>query len=150
MQTTIIVPSIKFNIKNKHERIYLLEDFQIHIKNFLSKLPVFGCFECDVENGMIPLSKFSHSIDDFSIIDKKLFVKITILSTPYGKLLQELYDSGALLCLSPYSLGYVDDNHIAHIKELINFNIVEFEDFAFTTLSEIRREKLEKINKNRI
>lgn len=149
MQTEIIIPSIKFNFMNKNERIYILEYFVPHIKDFLSKIPVFGCFECDIENGMVPIQKISHSINNLSVKNNKLFVTITILSTPYGKLLQELYDSGSLLCLSPHSLGYVDENHIVHIKELISFNIIDFQNSAFTTLSDIRREKLKKLEKNK-
>ena len=145
MKTIIDIPSIKFDFKNKNKRIYVKENFQPHIQKFLSKGPVFGCFECDLIDGKISLAKISHTIDNISIKNNRLEVTITILSTPYGKLLQELYDCGEPICLSPHSYGYVDDNYIVHINELVSFHIVLFEDFAFTSLCDIRKMKLEKI-----
>jgi len=104
----IIKTFIPFGIKNKNNRIYTKDDVERHIQKFLDSRPKFGTFMDLAESGSIDISKISHSIDDIWIKNEKLIGKITILDTPYGKILQTLYESDEYFGVRPTSLGSVD------------------------------------------
>ena len=141
----IIKTFIPFGIKNKNNRIYTKDDVERHIQKFLDSRPKFGTFMDLAESGSIDISKISHSIDDIWIKNEKLIGKITILDTPYGKILQTLYESDEYFGVRPTSLGSVDSDCFVTINELITFNIVTMANDAYFTIRDIRRMKLKKI-----
>ena len=144
----VIKTFIPFGVKNKNNRIYIKDDVELHIQKFLDSRPKFGTFMDLAESGSIDISKISHSIDDIWVKNEKLIGKITILDTPYGKILQKLYDNDDYFSLRPMSLGTVDSDCFVTINELISFNIVTMENDAYLTIRDIRRIKLKKIEKN--
>ena len=144
----VIKTFIPFGVKNKNNRIYTKDDLELHIQKFLDSRPKFGTFMDLAESGSIDISKISHSIDDIWVKNEKLIGKITILDTPYGKILQKLYDSDDYFSLRPMSLGTVDSDCFVTINELISFNVVTMENDAYLTIRDIRRMKLKKIEKN--
>jgi len=146
--TEVIKIIIPFGVKNKLNRIYTKENFEPHIQKFLDNRPKYGTFMDLVESGSIDISKISHSIDDIWVKDEKLIGKITILDTPYGKILQKLYDSDEYFSVRPMSLGSVNSDCFVTINELITFNIATIDNDPYLAIKDIRRIKLKKIEKN--
>ena len=144
----VIKTFIPFGVKNKNNRIYIKDDVELHIQKFLDSRPKFGTFMDLAESGSIDISKISHSIDDIWVKDEKLIGKITILDTPYGKILQKLYDSDEYFSVRPMSLGSVNSDCFVTINELITFNIATIDNDPYLAIKDIRRIKLKKIEKN--
>ena len=144
----VIKTFIPFGVKNKNNRIYIKDDVELHIQKFLDSRPKFGTFMDLAESGSIDISKISHSIDDIWVKNEKLIGKITILDTPYGKILQKLYDSDEYFSVRPMSLGSVNSDCFVTINELITFNIATIDNDPYLAIKDIRRIKLKKIEKN--
>ena len=104
---------VTLNIKNKNERIYTTEEFEKHIDEYMSKEFRFGTFLISMKDDDIPIEYISHSIDNLYIKNTNLIVEITILDTPYGKILNELYENDTYFSVSPCSYGTTNpDNYV--------------------------------------
>jgi len=137
--------SIPLNIKNKNGRIYTTEEFQRHIDEYMSKEFRFGTFLTNVDDEtMISIKYISHSIDNLYIKNNNLIVEITILDTPYGNILKQLYENGTYIGISPCSFGYMDGEY-ANIQSLETFAIVTMENDSFLIGNKLREYKLKKL-----
>jgi hypothetical protein len=146
----IVKRSIRFNILNKNERVYDVDDFIKKLPELEDKIEnsvLYGCLSDDVSDDKIHISNISHKIDKIEIKNNVLYVTITPLETFKGKFLKELIDNNAYLTLSPQSIGRIDDDRIVHIDKLMTFNVsVGVEKDAFISVKDIRKMKIEKIN----
>lgn len=146
---------IKFNYLNKNDRIYILEDVEKYIPEFLQMVQnnvVYGYFSKDVnidnvDNINTHLNNVSHMIRDVNIENNILNIEIEVLDTPKGKILQYMIDNDIYFNLSPACFGRVVNKYV-YMEKLITFNIVTEDNDAFLSQSDIRKIKLKKINKN--
>jgi hypothetical protein len=139
--------SIPLNIKNKNNRIYTNEEFEKHIDKYMSKELRFGTFLTSIDDEtMVPIKCISHSIDNLYIKNENLIVEITILDTPYGIILKQLYENDTYIGLSPCSYGSIEDN-IVKIEELVTFAIVTMENDSFFIGNKLRKYKLKELKK---
>lgn len=148
---TIKKRGLKLDYLNKNDRIYTLESVKKCIPEFIKKVNnnlIYGCFFGDVEDTQVPLSKISHKINNVFIENNTFKVEITVLDTPHGKILQNMIENNIYFNLAPISLSIIRGKYV-DINELITFNIVTEDNDAFLSLSDIRKIKLEKINKNK-
>lgn len=145
---------IKFNYLNKNDRIYILEDVEKCIPEFLQMIQnnvVYGCFSKDVnidnvDNINTHLNNVSHMIRDVNIENNILNIEIEVLDTPKGKILQYMIDNDIYFNLSPACFGSVVNKYV-YMEKLITFNIVTEDNDTFLSQSDIRKIKLKKINK---
>jgi len=138
----VIRRAIIFNVKNKNNIIYTREEVLPHIHGLIGR---YGVFQHDLVDGEVNFRYVTHVIKDIYVEYNKLMCKIKILDTPYGRVLEELYENGIRFNLSCASFGDVDEKNIVHIKKMLGFNVVLENEDAFYTLRDERKIKLEKI-----
>lgn len=147
---TIKKRGLKLDYLNKNDRIYSLENIKERIPEFIKKINnqcVYGCFADDIDGDDIHLNKVSHIINNVIIEKNALNVEITVLDTPHGKVLQDMINNNVYFSLSPASFSTIKDKYVI-MEKLITFHIVTEDNDAFLSPSDIRKIKLEKINKN--
>lgn len=141
---------IPLNVKNKNGRIYTREELEPHIQEFLNRKNSLGVIygEFDTPDGLdISLSRVSHVIEDVWFDQNKLMGKVRILNTFYGKEVRELIDDGIAIVVRPRSADTVDSNGYV-IEKLFTFDIYTKDKDAFYDITELRKEKLNKLNEN--
>lgn len=136
---------VPLNIKNKNGRIYTTEEFEKHIDEYMSKEFRFGTFLISMKDDDIPIEYISHSIDNLYIKNTNLIVEITILDTPYGKILNQLYENDIYFSVSPCSYGMANPDDYVEISSIITFAIVTIENDAFFIGNKLREYKLKKL-----
>lgn len=149
MSYTITGVFLPLNKKNKNDRIYTIENIEQNLIDFSNKIKneiVYGQFDPDSETDSS--INLTHMINKIWIEGNKVMGEATILDTESGKIIKSLVDNGAEFVLRPRSLGYVDSEFYVHIKELITFDIIPLENDTWITSGEIRKRKLNRINKN--
>lgn len=142
---------IPLNVKNKNDRIYTREELEPHIQEFLNRKNTLGVIygEFDTPDSLdTSLSRVSHIIEDVWFDQNKLMGKVRILNTRWGNEVRELVDDGIPIVVRPRSAGTVDSNGYVKIKKLFTFDIYTKDKDAFYDITELRKEKLNKLNEN--
>jgi len=141
---------IPLNVKNKNGRIYIKENIENSVEEFLNMKNRIGvCYgEFDHPDSIdISLSKVSHTVDNIWFQDNKLMGEITPLNTHWGKELKELIFNDVKFSVRPRSAGIVDPNGYVHLSEIFTFDIIPLENDSFYDIKIDRKMKLEKLAK---
>ena len=119
------------NLKNRNGRVYPMEildkEASRYSKNFIEQKRAFG--ELGHPDGpTINLERVSHMITALRKEDDNYIGKAKIMDTPYGKIVKNLIDEGAKLCVSSRGIGSLEEKSgINYVKD----------DFQLATAADI-------------
>ena len=124
------IPTLNNRIYPNFEMVNAVEKLNIKNNNILGEID-----HPDKDVHLINLDRVSHKIIDiwqqqivYTDVEKikagNWMVKIQLLSTPSGKLIETLIDSGIIFRLSPRGFGIVDKNGYVKDYELVTIDIL--------------------------
>ena len=98
------------DIKNRNGRIYrvltLANEFRRYTKEFIEKKRAFG--ELGHPDGLtVNLERVSHMITSLKPEGKNFIGEAKVMDTPYGKIVKNLIDEGAVLGVSSRGMGSI-------------------------------------------
>lgn len=118
----------QFGILNKNNRVYEEAEYLPHLEYLnkkISKGRLIG--ELDhPEKFDISLDKASHLIENLTYDkdSRTITGRIRLLSTPSGKVAQNLIDDGVQLSISSRAAGVVRENNTVQIKKIFTYDLV--------------------------
>lgn len=118
---------VQGNVRNGNGRIYPDHEIDHAVRDIMGRISagytVLG--ECDHPQTLdINLDRVSHMIESMSVKGSSGYGKLKIVSTPMGKLIQALVESGAKLGVSSRGSGNLDDSGYVSDFEIITVDIV--------------------------
>ena len=137
MKITTLIP---FGVENANGRIYTKDsigDFNKYHR-IIDRGEMVGeighpntdanNFIDELELKCVSLSNVSHSIKSMEMNNEGILISADVIDTPMGKIVKSLPEG--TFVLSPRAIGEVIDG-IAHISQLISFDLIKLEDSAF-------------------
>lgn len=127
-QTEVLVEIL--DIPNRNGRIYPKTEIEKSLKAFKEKLPVVGQLGYSDDPSTyteINLSRVSHVVNDVRIEDDKLIATVKILTTPSGRIAEQLIRSEETrpsLGFGMRGTGIVDTNNKVTDFNLISIDLV--------------------------
>ena len=109
---------LQADVKNRNGRIYpmaiLEQEVGRYNKNFIQKKRAFG--ELGHPDGpTVNLERVSHMITDLYPDGKNFIGEAKIMDTPYGKIVKNLIDEGAMLGVSSRGMGSLEPKNGAQV-----------------------------------
>jgi len=130
-----------FGVMNKNNRVYEEDEFLPHLE-YLNKKISRGRLVGELDHPEkfdISLDKASHIIESlvYNKADRTITGRIRLLSTPSGKIAQNLIDDGVQLSISSRAAGVVRENNTVQIKKVFTYDLVGDPGFDNATLTRI-------------
>lgn len=130
-----------FGVMNKNNRVYEEVEFLPHLE-YLNKKISKGRLVGELDHPEkfdISLDKASHIIESlvYNKADRTITGRIRLLSTPSGKIAQNLIDDGVQLSISSRAAGVVRENNTVQIKKVFTYDLVGDPGFDNATLTRI-------------
>ena len=130
-----------FGVMNKNNRVYEEVEFLPHLE-YLNKKISKGRLVGELDHPEkfdISLDKASHIIESlvYNKADRTITGRIRLLSTPSGKIAQNLIDDGVQLSISSRAAGVVRENNTVQIKKVSTYDLVGDPGFDNATLTRI-------------
>ena len=109
---------LQADIKNRNGRVYPMDILEKEVgrynKNFIQKKRAFG--ELGHPDGpTVNLERVSHMITDLYPDGKNFVGEAKIMDTPYGKIVKNLIDEGAMLGVSSRGMGSLEPKNGAQV-----------------------------------
>ena len=109
---------LQADIKNRNGRVYPMDILEKEVgrynKNFIQKKRAFG--ELGQPDGpTVNLERVSHMITDLYPDGKNFVGEAKIMDTPYGKIVKNLIDEGAMLGVSSRGMGSLEPKNGAQV-----------------------------------
>ena len=109
---------LQADVKNRNGRVYPMDILEKEVgrynKNFIQKKRAFG--ELGHPDGpTVNLERVSHMITDLYPEDKNFVGEAKIMDTPYGKIVKNLIDEGAMLGVSSRGMGSLEPKNGAQV-----------------------------------
>ena len=109
---------LQADVKNRNGRIYPMDILEKEVgrynKNFIQKKRAFG--ELGHPDGpTVNLERVSHMITDLYPDGKNFIGEAKIMDTPYGKIVKNLIDEGAMLGVSSRGMGSLEPKNGAQV-----------------------------------
>lgn len=108
----MIVEVEKLNTPNRNGRIYTTSLANKIVEEF-EKLPSRSCIGEPADtyrDSMIKFSDASHVVTKMWVEEDRLMAEVEFLSTPTGKVLQSVQESGGVLTFRLAGVGWVEDD----------------------------------------
>ena len=109
---------LQADVKNRNGRVYPMDILEKEVgrynKNFIQKKRAFG--ELGHPDGpTVNLERVSHMITDLYPDGKNFIGEAKIMDTPYGKIVKNLIDEGAMLGVSSRGMGSLEPKNGAQV-----------------------------------
>ncbi len=109
---------LQADVKNRNGRVYPMDILEKEVgrynKNFIQKKRAFG--ELGHPDGpTVNLERVSHMITDLYPDGKNFVGEAKIMDTPYGKIVKNLIDEGAMLGVSSRGMGSLEPKNGAQV-----------------------------------